>query len=60
VPELIRLEIDAVQIPEEDHAAARSTNGRERRLYIALLSIASLNVFLICGAASFLWLVFRD
>lgn len=33
-------------------------NGRERKLYLALLAIVSVNVFVICGAASFLFLVF--
>jgi hypothetical protein len=60
MPELIRLEIDAVRFRREEQVAARSANGRERRLYVALLAIASLNVFFICGALSFLWLVFRN
>ncbi|HEY7307000.1 MAG TPA: hypothetical protein VH601_22935 [Bryobacteraceae bacterium] len=60
MPELIRLQIDLVQTSGKEQAAARSANGRERKLYVALLAIASLNVFLICGALSFLWLVFRD
>ncbi len=60
MPELIRLELAADWITEQEHGARPHLNGRERKLYAALLTIASLNIFVICGAVSFLWLVFRD
>lgn len=59
MPELIQLELETHDFAELDYAAPRS-NRRERRLYIALLAIASIDVFLISGALSFLWLVFRN
>ena len=59
MPELIQLELETPDFAELDYAAPHS-NRRERRLYIALLAIASIDVFLISGALSFLWLVFRN
>jgi hypothetical protein len=59
VPELIRLELETTAYAEREYAASY-WNGRERRLYMALLAIASFNVFLISGALAFLWLVFRN
>lgn len=58
MPELIRLELETGQFGERAYPATH-LNGRERRLYIALLAIASLNVFVLSGALSFLWLTFR-
>jgi hypothetical protein len=57
VPELIRLE-PAADASEETMPEYANLNGRERKLYLALLAIVSVNVFVICGAASFLLLVF--
>ncbi|HSU60626.1 MAG TPA: hypothetical protein VLI55_15035 [Bryobacteraceae bacterium] len=59
MPELIRLELAADGIAGESGPAA-NRNGREEKLYAALLTLASLNTFVICGAAAFFWLVFRD
>ncbi len=59
MPELIRLELEATRFPEPLYAGSH-LNGRERLLYLALLAIASVNVFLISGALAFLWLVFRN
>jgi hypothetical protein len=57
VPELIRLELAPDSIPENRSGPAPHLNGRERKLYAALLALASVNIFLICGAIAFLWLV---
>lgn len=59
MPELIQLELETPAFAELDYAGSHS-NRRERRLYVALLVIASIDVFLISGALSFLWLVFRN
>lgn len=58
MPELIRLEIETTSLKQG--YAGSDLKGRERRLYIALLAITSVNVFLLSGALSFLWLVFRN
>ncbi len=57
MPELVRLEA-AADASEKAMPEYASLNGRERKLYLALLAIVSVNVFVICGAASFLWLVY--
>lgn len=58
--ELIRLELGPDPEIELRNVFAQDRTARERRLYAALLAIASLNVFLIFGALSFLWLAFRN
>jgi len=57
VPELVRLPLAIVpsDIPSQD---ARLT-PRERRLFIALAIILSLNLSVICGALTFFGLLFR-
>lgn len=59
MPELIRLELATDSISEGRSGPLPHLNGRERKLYAALLTLASVNIFLICGAIAFLWLVFR-
>jgi hypothetical protein len=59
MPELIRLELVTDSITETKDRLEPHPNGRERRLYAALLALASLNIFVICGAVAFFWLVFR-
>jgi hypothetical protein len=60
MPELIRLELERGPAIEQRNAPPQDLTARERRLYVALMAVASLNVFIICGTLSFLWLVFRD
>ncbi len=57
MPELIRLELTT---DYSERVRTPHRNGRERKLYAALLTLASLNIFVICGAAAFLWLLFRN
>lgn len=60
MPELIMLELELGRAIEQSNAPAQDLTVRERKLYVALLALASFNVFLVCGALSFLWLVFRN
>ena len=58
MPELVRLPMAIVppDIPSQD---SRLT-PRERRLFIALALIVSLNLSVICGALTFFGLLFRS
>jgi len=56
VPELIRLALATDSISESRSGSAPHLNGRERKLYAALLTLASVNIFVICSALAFLWL----
>lgn len=58
MPELVRLQLSVVrqETPQED----TKLTPRERRLYIALAVILSLNLSVICGALTFFGLLFRS
>jgi hypothetical protein len=59
MPELVRYPISA--IAEDVHQPARKNEKltrRERRLYVALTLVLSLNLSVICGAATFFGLLF--